>query len=170
MPETTTLSTAAAMAAFIQACAEQTEKYVGNCPEDKRLCQVAEGKATPLWLLGHMANTTDMLGNVIGLGFEPTVPPNYRELFLPTEFGGKAPTANAADYPSWDELAEAYKKVMSRYAEGIAALADEDIPGPPKGELPPSLKDMVPTIQSGIILNTIHDSHHRGQMGLLAKS
>ena len=169
MTEATATGTAAGLAQMIKACQGQTEKYIENCPEDRRYAQLAEGKATPLWLMGHMANTIDLIGIQIGFGLPSAMPESAKGKFNPTEFGGGPITTNPDDYPSWDETAEAYIKVLDQYAEAVAQLSDEELAGPPKGTLPDMLKDMIPTLLAGVTLNIIHDSHHRGQVGMLSK-
>lgn len=168
MAETATVSAAQMLSTMIKASQGQTEKYIKNCPEGKRLTQFAPGKATPLWLVGHLAAVADFLGNTIGLNIPGSLPPDYRKLFMPVEFGGKPITTNAADYPSWDEVAKNYGKVMSNLAEGLKSVPDADLPGPVRGKLPDPLKSLFETIQGAAQLNILHDSHHRGQLAQLA--
>lgn len=170
MAETTvtTVTAAGTLARLLNACQSQTEKYIKNCPEARRFAQVAPGKATPLWLVGHCAVVADFLGNRIGLNKEGILPKEYRAKFMPVEFGGNPITTNPADYPSWDEVVSNYKKVMSSLAENTAALSDDELPGPTKGATPDQLKQMIGCLQDAITLHIIHDSHHRGQFALIA--
>ncbi len=146
----------------------QTSGVIKKCPENRRYHNVGEGKATPLWLAGHLANTTNFLGSMIGLGQASDMPKEWNAIFSPSQFGGTPITTNPADYPSWDEVVEAYTRVMGNYAKAVGQLKDADIPGACKGTVPPPLAAMLPNLQASIIINIVHDGHHRGQMALLA--
>jgi hypothetical protein len=147
---------------------DQTARVIKGCPENRRYHNVGEGKATPLWLVGHLANTTNFLGSMIGLGQPSDMPKEWNAIFSPSQFGGTPITTNPADYPSWDEAVEAYTRVMGNYVKGIAALKDADLEGACKGTVPPPLAAMVPNLGASIYVNIVHDGHHRGQMALLA--
>lgn len=164
---TTTVTAAGTLARTLKGCIAQTEKYIGKTPENRRFAQIAPGKATPIWLVGHCACVADFLGNVIGLGQKGILPKEYRQKFMPVEFGGIPITNNPADYPAWDEVVENYKKVMNALAAGTAQIADEDLPGPTKTPTPDPLKGMITCLQDAITLHIIHDSHHRGQLALI---
>lgn len=163
-----TLTAGGTLARMIRACAQQTEKISKGVPEGRRLYQLGPGKSTPLWLLGHLANTADFIGCHCGLGKSSgLVPEPWRKKFTPPMFGGDPITSNAADYPSWEEVLDTYKKVLAHLEAGVAALSDEDLLAAPRKPLPPPLAAMLPSLQDCVSLNVIHDSHHRGQMALL---
>lgn len=169
MTDTTTAGVATgALAELLKANCEQTVKACEACPEGKRLYQLADGKATPLWLLGHMANLANLVGVTMGLGKESLFPADWGAKFNPTQFGGSPITSNADDYPGWDELLEKYKAVMTTLAEGTAELEDAQLTGDCLGTVPPPLAEMVPNLKAAIVMHLIHDSHHRGQIALLA--
>ncbi len=171
MSDNKSITAAATLSRLLSACQAQTEKCVKSCAEKRRFHQVAVNKATPLWLIGHMANTAEFIGNSIGMG-APTgaVKEPWRKKFSPDFFGGDKITTNAADYPAWDEVVQAYSKVMAGLAQSVAKLSDEQLLGPPLGKLPEPLKQLVSTVQDCVTLNIIHDSHHRGQFALLANA
>lgn len=147
---------------------EQTAKVIKGCPENRRFHQVARGKATPIWLMGHLANSANFLGRVIGLGMASDFPREWGPGFTPKAFGGKDITTDPGDYPAWEEVAEAYSRVMADYAAAVAQLKDAELPGACKGKVPPPLASMFPNLQASIFLNIVHDGHHRGQLALLA--
>lgn len=167
---TQTFSAAAGLSGLVKGTLQHTEQCIAGVPEDKRYHSIKEGKASPLWLIGHLAATTSYLGCVLTLGQEAAVPADWMRTFGPTEFGGKPITNKPEDYPSWDEVVAAYKKAMTAFAEGVAKLDDADLPGACKGQVPPPLQKMLPNIMGGIGLVVIHDGHHCGQVGLIAKS
>ena len=50
--------------------------------------QAREGKAHPLWLLGHLAFAGDNILNVITLGGEQVTPRSFNRMFAPDMLGG----------------------------------------------------------------------------------
>ena len=169
MSETRQLTAGGTISHLLKGCVSQTEKAIKSCPENKRYFQLADNKATPIWLIGHMANTAEFIGNSIGLGSSSgAIKPEWRSKFTPDGFGGDKITSNPADYPKWEEVVEAYKKAFGHLIQEAAGLTDEQLLGPPKGKVPPPLAGMLTNLQDCMTLNIIHDSHHRGQFGLLA--
>lgn len=165
------LTAAGALARLVRGTAQQTVNAAKAVPPAKRLHQLAPGKATPLWLLGHIANTADYVGCLCGFG-EATglFPDAWRKRFTPPPFGGAPITANAADYPEWDEILAVYSKVIAVLESKIGALTDEELLGPPRGQMPPPLLKMVTSLQDVASLSVLHDSHHRGQLALLGNA
>ncbi len=167
MAETATATAAQGLVGMLKGCLEQTKKYIDKTTEEQRFIQLADGKATPLWLVGHMAFATDFLGNVLTLGLEPVLPADFNSKFSPTEFGGAAITTDPANYPSWEKVAKGYEDSMNRFIEAVSALTDDELPGGPKGVVPDMIKAMLASVQAGVALTIIHDSHHRGQIAML---
>lgn len=170
MAESDSQVVAKTLSTILQVQFEQTSKAIKACPENRRFNQIAPGKATPLWLAGHLANTTNFLGSMIGLGKAPDFPQDWAGRFSPSQFGGKPITTNPADYPSWDEVTAAYSRIMKNYAAAVAELKDSELSGPCRGKVPPPLAAMVPNLQASIFVNIVHDGHHRGQLALLASA
>jgi hypothetical protein len=148
----------------------QTSNSIKACPENRRFHQVGPGKATPIWLVGHLANSANFLGMLIGLGQKSDFPKDWSPRFTPGMFGGLPITTNPGDYPAWDEVVEAYKRVMGNYVKAVGELKDAEIPGPCRGKVPPPLAGMLPDLQASICVNIVHDGHHRGQLALLANA
>ena len=165
--ETKSATAAGALAHLVSTSQGQTEKYIKKCPEALRFTQFAPGKATPIWLVGHLANVAEFLGNVMGMNAPVGLPANYRKLFMPVEFGGVAITANPADYPSWDEVVANYAKVMARLAEEARGIPDSELLGATRGKVPDPVKGMIGCLQDSLTVNILHDSHHRGQLAML---
>lgn len=155
------------LAGMMQAATDATIKVAEEIPEGNRMTQIKDGKSHPLWLLGHIANTTS--GAVMGLilGQKPVCPKEYRKLFSPAFLGGELIQSDAAHYPPWDEVMENYKKTAAAAIEGIKGLSDEELAGPAKGPVPDQLKDMFAVKEKAIISFVIHDAHHKGQMATL---
>lgn len=156
------------LAELYQSCINGTVTAAEAVPEDARMRQAAEGKAHPLWLLGHLAFSFDTFVNVLTLGGAPACPGNYAALFAPAQAGGGPVSADASTYPSWDELLENYKKAGQAIIDGINKCTDDELTGDVKGSPPDAFKSFFPNLGSPLSGMTLHDSYHRGQIGLLA--
>lgn len=149
-------------------CREQTLKTASGVPEGSRLLQLRPGKGHPLWLLGHLANTANVVGAMWILNGESVTSKEFRKKFAPDFGGGDPVTADAADYPSWDEVVGVYEKAMDAVIAGVKGLADSDLPNPLPGRIPDPLRQHFSSVGRSINILSMHDSYHRGQMGLIA--
>jgi len=149
-------------------CKTETLNAAARVPEEKRLFQAAEGKAHPLWLVGHLAGATGAVALQWGLGLPGVLPPTFRMQFAPGFLGGDPITPDASKYPSWEECLEAYRTAMNRLIEEIAKLQDEDLSLPPRGEMPERLRSRFTNLGRVGSLMIVHDTHHRGQLSMLA--
>jgi hypothetical protein len=146
-----------------------TVKAAEEVPESNRFRQTADGKAHPLWLLGHLTATMDLLVNSWMLGLEMTMPPAWGTTFGPTEFGGAPITADPSDYPAWDDILKQYKVSGASAAKKIATLSDDDMQQYALGPMPKDMYELFGTLLTSIPDDAIHDAYHRGQMTLLGK-
>lgn len=148
--------------------AKSAKAEAAKVDESKRLTQATEGKAHPLWIIGHLAWSVDVIVNGILLGQKPQLPREWGKLFGPSIFGGDPVTPDAGKYPDWDALLTAYQETTDRAIEAVSGLADADLPGPVKGNPPGAVKEMFRTLETSLAGLIAHDAHHRGQMALLA--
>ena len=155
-------------ATLYQNAVNATVKTAEALPEGNRFRQAAEGKAHPLWLLGHMSMSLGMLTNHWSLGRDLEIPQEWSATFGPSEFGGKAITTNPDDYPGWEEILAAYKKAGAVAVEAVGALTDEQLEGYALGPQPEQFKEAFGILNKFIPGNATHDTHHRGQMSLLS--
>ena len=72
--------------------------------DDKRYRQLKEGKSHPLWLIGHIANTNNLLINMWCLEGESVIPKDLIKKFSPDFSGGTPPSPDGSCYPSCDEV------------------------------------------------------------------
>lgn len=153
---------------LLDSCRSTTLEFAGKVPERARLRQIEPGKAHPLWLIGHLAGSANAVGLRWVLGSESILEPEFGVAFAPDFMKGKPITSNAAEYPSWEEVLGIYDRVMKTLIEAVSRLSDEDLPGPPRGKMPERLLPYFSTIGKGVARLSLHDSHHRGQMSLIA--
>jgi len=140
----------------------------GKIPAEKRMKQPQDGKAHPLWHMGHLAFAFDVITNTMALGGTPALPAPYSTKFAPAFVGGEAITGNADDYPGWDEVVANYEKAGNSVVANIRALQDADLEGGAKGSPPEAMAEFFKVL--GVTLDGMasHDSYHRGQMNLVA--
>jgi uncharacterized damage-inducible protein DinB len=136
--------------------------------EDARLRQAKEGKAHPLWLIGHLAFATDNIINRITLGGDGSTPQTYFKMFAPDILGGAAITRDASAYPTWDEVIAAYEKSAAAAVERIRSLNDEQLPGAVLGNPPEQFASFFSSLEAVLRRMLTHNAYHRGQLGMLA--
>lgn len=144
-----------------------TLRVAGNVPEGSRLRQLAPGKATPLWLVGHLTNTMNTVVVRWIIQGESLVDREFGKLFAPDFAGGMAPSADATLYPAWDDVLALYDNVMAAAIAGIGALDDSLLPEPVPGRMPDPLRQFFSSV--GVTFNQMvaHDAYHRGQIGMI---
>lgn len=149
-------------------CREQTLKTASGVPEASHLVQLRPGKGHALWLLGHLANTADVVMIQWALNGASVTDKSFRKKFAPDFGGGDPVTPDAADYPTWDEVVGVYNKAFDAALEAVKKLSDADLPNPLPGRIPDPLRQHFTNIGTTLNIMVLHDSYHRGQIGLLA--
>ena len=149
-------------------CREQTLKTASGVPEASRLIQLRPGKGHPLWLLGHIANTANVVVVQWTLNGDNMTPKGFGKKFAPDFGGGDPVTPNAIDYPSWDEVVDIYGQAMNLAIDGVTKLTEDDLPKPLPGRIPDPLRQHFSSVGRALNIAVLHDSYHRGQIGLLA--
>lgn len=129
--------------------------------------QLKEGKAHPMWLLGHLANTNNVLINMWCCEGESLLPSEWRLMFSPDFAGGTPPSSDADFYPSWDEVLEVYTTISKACVSGIKGISDEVLEGPLIGNVPDMIREHFKTIDNALRTVTLHSAYHRGQMALI---
>jgi hypothetical protein len=135
---------------------------------EKRLRQLAPGKAHPTWLLGHLAYAYDTVVAGMVLGLPGELPPDQVRLFSPHFFDGAEILPDAARYPAWEELLGRYKAQAKRVHAAISALRDDELTGPIRGDAPERIKSHFSTIDIALGFFATHDAYHCGQIALIA--
>jgi hypothetical protein len=156
------------IAGLIDRCRDLTLQTAGKVPDTHRFRQLQEGKAHPLWLVGHLAGATNAVALHWVLGAPSVLDKSFGKMFAPDFMQGDPITTNPANYLAWDEVVATYERVMRHYTETLRTFNDEDLAGPPKGQLPDPLKAYFPTLGMGVGMMVGHDSHHRGQIAMIA--
>lgn len=155
-------------AGIYEAAVKATVGVAEKVPEDHRTRQAADGKAHPLWLLGHLTYSIDTFINHWALDGTANCPREYAKMFAPAQAGGDAVNSDASAYPAWDDILAIYKKSGAEVADAIRKLDDADLPGDLKGSIPDAAKGFFGNLEATLGGMGAHDSYHRGQMGLLS--
>lgn len=148
---------------------KHTLQVAEGVPEGKRFKQLQEGKATPAWLIGHLANTINVLVIMFILEGDSVLSRELGNTFAPDFAGGKAPTENQDEYPAWDEIIALYNQVFDTAIEGLAKLDDSALPNPLSSKMPDRLREHFSSVEVTLGFMVSHDAYHRGQIGLLSK-
>lgn len=113
----------------------------------------------PLWIMGHLTySTAGLLAMISG---ESNPYEKWKNLFA----GGTQPLSDAASYPSYAEILEAYE---ATYLSGIGILnetTDSQLNEPPTA-VPDALRDY-PSFQTTgklFVFIAMHEMSHRGQL------
>lgn len=116
-----------------------------------------KGGNHPLWVLGHVILAEAGLVARFILGEENPLA-KWDSLF------GKdsVPEANAARYPSMDELVSEWDRVRARTLEVLGSFSDADLAKPSKA--PPELAMMFGTIADCFSVISMHATFHAGQV------
>lgn len=147
---------------------EATTTAAEKIPEAKRMKQTQEGKAHPLWFIGHLANTNNLILQRWCCDGESLLSSDYRKMFAPESMGGNPIVADPGAYPSWDEVVAAYVKVNETSAAGLAALSPEELVGQLRGGAPEAMHERMGNVEKCILGMISHEAYHRGQMNLVA--
>ena len=111
----------------------------------------------PLWVLGHLTYSDSQLLDVFVLGKEHRFP-ELEPLFGMTT----QPGADAAAYPSMEELFEKNETMRAAVLEHLAKLSDADLDQ--RSHAPEELGDFFGTVGAVFLAMSIHYTFHGGQV------
>lgn len=152
----------------LERCIEATVQLAESIDEDKRYVQARVGKAHPAWLLGHLASSLDNNVGAWVLCGNRMLPKGWGRPFAPDFAGGNTITENTDEYPVWGDILGVYKKIGASCVEGIRALTTEELDDELQGNVPDEYKAFFGNTEKTISTMIRHDSHHRGQIAMLA--
>lgn len=158
----------AVYAELLDTARRDTLRLAESVPPDRRLHQIQPEKATPLWLVGHLANTVNHLMLCWTLGLDSMLPGDFGPRFAPHFAGGAPPSTDPEAYPPWNEVLARYDDVMRAAVDATRALPDSALAEGSRGAMPEIFRGRFDTIASVVARMISHDAHHRGQIGLIA--
>jgi hypothetical protein len=157
------------LTAMLKKAHTETLAAAARVPEQNRMLHLQEGKATPLWLMGHLANTVNTIVLRWTLEQEGYFDRDLSRVFSPDFAKGTPPSTDASLYPSWDEVVALYDTVMTTAIAGMEQLSDDDLPKPLPGKMLDAMRAFFSSIEVALCQMVHHDAYHRGQIGMLAK-
>ena len=116
----------------------------------------ADGGNHPMWIAGHLAFTEGRLHQILNGGENPLA--DWRPLFD----WGSAPTDDAADYPPYAEVLDAFRDLRAKTYALLDGLDDTALDGPTKNP-PPGMNGPFGTVGPVLLLVAGHQAMHCGQ-------
>lgn len=96
----------------------QTDKVLAELSDVQLNKEIAPGRNRGIYLLGHLAAVHDGMSALLGFG-DPLFP-HLRDPFIRT------PDKEIVDWPSTQELREAWEKVSAHLAKHMAAVQEDE--------------------------------------------
>ena len=132
------------------------EALVADLDGDETVVAAVPGGNHALWVLGHLAcSEASIIGGYVK-GEPPTFPPGWDLLFGT----GSTPVADAAQYPSKDDLLEQYKAVRGETLALLGSLTEADL----EKETPAEMKEFFGTVGRCFGAVLTHQGFHLGQV------
>ncbi len=153
---------------FLEGCIEETKRAAATVPEGARMRQLAEAKAHPLWLIGHLANTLHTVVYIWIFEQDPIFDKTFAKMYAPDFARGNPITGDPGAYYSWGETLDRYAAIGGEVVEQVRAMPDDRLPSEPGPKMPAPFKQHFPTNELTLAQMIRHDSHHRGQMSMIA--
>jgi len=130
---------------------------MAELPDERLAEQPVPGVNHPAWIVGHLTFAAERAVALINGGENP-LPEPWQKLF---GIGSK-PTNVRTDYPTKEELLQAFEASHERLQRAAASATPEQLARPSQN---PRTKDQLPTIKEAIgFLLTGHMGVHLGQL------
>jgi hypothetical protein len=147
---------------FIRASLEGSARGIMPLIEDMKdlpfTFPTPKGGNHPLWVLGHLAYSEGQIMQQVMLG-QPNPLAHWRSLF---GIGTEA-RAEAALYPTFDELHAAFHNLRAQTLKRLDTLSDDDLDQPSQG-CPPEWQAFLGTYADCFRVIIFNTMHHRGQV------
>lgn len=117
----------------------------------------------PHWVLGHITFIEGNVSAVILGELNPVA--RWAPLFAP----GTEPKADAAGYPSFDELLRTYRDLRARNLQLLEQLGEAGLDRPTKSP-PKGLEQALGKAGDAFLLIAMHQMNHRGQLAAARKA
>jgi uncharacterized damage-inducible protein DinB len=131
---------------------------IGDMKDQPFTFPTPKGGNHPLWVLGHLAWVEGQIIQQVMLG-RPNPVADWKNLF---GIGSEA-SAEAARYPSFEEIHQAFHNLRTETLKVLNSLSDADLDQPSKG-CPPEWKELLGTYAQCFRVIIFNTMHHRGQV------
>lgn len=141
---------------------DRVNKLLDKLTDELWMSEIAPGKNTGIYLLGHLTAINDNLFTLFGLG--KNLYPQLNDLFV------KNPDKSGAVFPPLAELKKYWKEVNSKLAEHFAKMQPEDWFTRHTAVSEVDFEKEPHRNKLNVLMNrTSHQSYHLGQIVLLQK-
>ncbi len=146
---------------LIKTSLQMSQGWVMGMIEDMKDAPVtaptANGGNHPLWVLGHLAYAE---GNLVNVFVEGKANPlaDWNEMFGQ----GSQPVADAAKYPSFDELVAKFQEMRANTLSVLDSLSDDDLDKP--SHAPEQVQQFFGNIGQCFAALPMHFTFHGGQV------
>ena len=146
---------------FIRKSMQFQDQFSPQFFEDMRDAPLTQptprGGNHPLWVLGHLAHSeAELTGTISG---EPNPLEEWSGMFAP----GTQPTANAADYPPYEEVFEKYRQARARSLKLLDEVGDAGLDDALES-IPPGMEEIFRTNADIFMILILHHHVHMGQV------
>ncbi len=139
-----------------------TTSMLKNFPDDKVAFQPAPTDNHLLWILGHLAHTTDWFASLLDGKDAGGTPKTYGALFD----SKSKPKADRKAYPPLSELRKEFERSFNRLVAAVEASSDADLAKPAPGDT----GGFVSTRLDAVMKCVWHEGWHTGQLGSLRRA
>lgn len=151
---------------LIRFAMQRSEQGTTRLIEDLRnspLTQPCPGGNHPLWIMGHL---TFIEGNMrrIVTG-EPNPVDHWAPIFAP----GTEIKTDPKTYPPFEEIVRTYRDLRAANIKMLDALGDAGLDRSPRW-IPPGFEEMMKTNGHALLMITLHNMVHYGQITVVRRS
>ncbi len=115
------------------------------------------GGCHPLWVVGHLTFVEGLTYEILGGGVNPVT--EWAPLFAPDT----TPTADAAQYPSLEEVRARYTQLRRKNLQLLESMSEADLDRPTRSQ-PTGLEEHFATYGKSLLTLALHQMAHRGQI------
>ncbi|MBB6430945.1 DinB family protein [Algisphaera agarilytica] len=133
------------------------EMLLDGLDADKAFSLICDGGVSPAWIIGHLGFVSNNVASRFG-GESKIDLEAWGKLFS----GGSTPTADASDYPSWDELLGVYRQGHEVFIATISGIGEDVLSAENPNE---RMRQGLPTVEDFLsFVATGHVAMHLGQL------
>ena len=141
---------------------EKVDKFLAEISDDELKAEIAEGKNSGVYLIGHLAAVNDNLFQILGLG--ESLYPELFGIFL------KNPDGDEAKNFSIDDLKKNWSEINTKLSEKFDELsADEWFAKHTSVSEEDFAKEPHRNRLNVLLSRTLHQANHLGQLSLLKR-
>jgi len=139
---------------------EYAKMHLADIPAEQWTVQPEGLNMHPASIVAHLVACNDFI--LVGAGGQPTLPEAWAKFADCPDAA-----AEAADYPSKDELMSAFESTRARLIEILQQAAPEQLAEPTEEKM----REIIPTQGALLVMSlTIHDAIHLGQLAAWRKA